>query len=532
MDDMIKLLIVDDEPLARLRISSFDLEPHGFKVIGEAENGQEALRLVPVLKPDIIVTDIMMPIMDGLQLLTEIQKLENAPKVVLLTCYDDFSKAQAALRLGALDYIVKIMLKEEDFVEVINKAARVIQKEKQNVRKAVRKTLNDLMLTGYKAYCSEYVQQLSEMGFNPKLYRFILLEMTQSQLLAVEAHKLSIENWEDEIRCIVVSMMPKYWTVFLYTQSGLSGQQFSGITLDFCRNFLDKLGSGTNKEKLGCRIIAGETNCDVSRLTRAYNSVYEAQKLLFYTGREETIILESKYEGFFKSMPGAKFQDYIDKFRENYSNGQGKAASECMLSWMDSVRNEFRPLPEDVKIMASLFSTCIPDNFGYEYGKCDLNNESKEDGADNAISLQQWMKAGIETSSHIDDICGIFERVAECLRVHLKNSEAHLRAEIRKALEFIHDNFRKDISLEMVAEHVRLSASWFGNLFRTETHQTFSEYLSSYRMAAAKRLLEQTDLPISQIADEVGINDPHYFSRMFTRSTGQCPKEYRNRLRA
>lgn len=531
MDDMIKLLIVDDEPLARLRISSFDLEQQGFKVIGEAANGQDALELVSVLKPDIIVTDIVMPVMDGLQLLTEMQKLENAPKVVLLTCYDDFGKAQAALRLGALDYIVKIMLKEEYFIEVINKAARTIQKEKQSVRKTVRKTLNDLMLTGYKTYCSEYVQQLSEIDFYPKQYRFILLEIEQSYLQAMEAHKLSIENWDDEMRCIVVNMMPKCWTVFLYTQSDMPSERFNENTLAFCNNLLGKFDCSANEEKHFCRIIAGKLNSDVYRLTEAYTSVNAAQKLLFYAGKDEVVILESKYGNFFRSMPDALFQGYIDRFRENYTNSHGTGASECLLSWLNFVKQEFRPLPEDVKIMASLLSTCIPDSFIYKYGNVNENKDSKDSMAGTGTSLQQWMKTGIEASSHIDDICYIFERTAECLSVNLRNSETYLRAEIRKALEYMHDNFRMDISLEMVADHVKLSTSWFGNIFRKETHQTFSEYLAAYRMKAAKKLLEQTDLPINQIADEVGINDPHYFSRMFTRSTGQSPKEYRNRLR-
>ncbi len=515
MEDAVKLLIVDDEPLARLRISTFDLEQHGFTVVGEAENGREALEQIPVLKPDIIVTDIVMPVMDGLQLLTEIQKLQIAPKVVLLTCYDDFSKAQAALRLGALDYIVKIMLREEDFIEVIHKVSKVIQKEKQAVRKAIRKTLNDLMLAGYRELGEEYVQQLFEMGFRPAGYRFLLLELEQTQFQAMEAYKLSIENWEDDIRCIVVNRMPKRWTVLLYTQSGMQRELFEEKSMEFCRTLLDRIGGTSGNPGGGCmQIIAGNRHTEVNRLPEAYNSLYSSQKLLFYADRGEGIIPESRGVHFFMPMPGTVFQGFIDKFRDNFAGSNGKGAAECLLSWLAAVREEYRPLPEDVKIMASLLATCIPDSLTCE-----------------GELLQNRMKAGIDGADHMEDIRCIFECAAKCIGTSLKNSELYLRSEIRKALAYVQENYGKDISLEMVSDHVKLSASWFSSLFRTEMRQSFSEYLAAYRITEAKKLLEQTDLAISRIGETVGIGDPHYFSRLFAKSTGQSPKEYRNAIR-
>ena len=92
---------VDDEPLARKRIRNFDLEKHGYEIIGEAENGVEAIGIMKQTRPDIVVTDIVMPVMDGLELLEQIGKTANPPPVMMLTCFDEFDKAQSALRLGA-----------------------------------------------------------------------------------------------------------------------------------------------------------------------------------------------------------------------------------------------------------------------------------------------------------------------------------------------------------------------------------------------------------------------------------------------
>ncbi len=301
---------------------------------------------------------------------------------------------------------------------------------------------------------------------------------------------------------------------------------FEEETQAFCNNLLLRLGSHPRDGRMLCRIIAGRVNTGISTIPESCNSVVSARKVLFYSKDKEMVIDEQVQEDFFTVMPGSVFQGYIDRLRENLISSAGSKASDCLQSWVDEVSGNYRPLPEDVKIMASLLSTCIPDSILFS------PEGTGDPGTFGSIPLQQWMKKEIEAARHMDDICRTFNLAADYLRKNIKNNGVCVRAEIRKALEYIHENYAGDISLETVAEHVKLSASWFGSLFRNEMRQTFSDYLASYRIAAAKKLLEQTDMPVSRIAEETGISDPHYFSRLFARITGQSPKEYRNGFRA
>lgn len=519
MDDMVTLLIVDDEPHARLRISSFALARHGFRIVGEAENGRDALALANALKPDIIVTDILMPVMDGLELLTEVRKMPDAPKVILLTCFDEFSKVQAALRLGASDYLVKIMLKEEDFISVVQKAARTLQKEKQSRHKTIRRTLNEMMLSGSREYVRECAQQLRDLGFWPGRYRFVLLNPDREGLLSVEAHKLSFEDWESDLRCIVTAMPARCWPVLLYEQSGMSESRFEEETRKFCLRILESFRLPNDASEACCKLVLGRPGDDFQYMGQSSDTVHSALKKLFYAGRDECLLEEECPDGFFRNMPGSAFQGIVDRLRANLTAGNGAAAAECLTGWLASLTEEYRPTPEDVKNMASLLVTCIPEHLALRSGDRQSENDSPR------------IKERIAQATHIMEIHELFLGMAEALKENLKSPDMFLREEIRRSLAFVETHYQEDLTFERVAEHVRLSASWFSKLFRTEVQQTFSDYLASYRIVQAKKLLEESALPIQEIADRIGVPDPHYFSRLFTKCTGQSPKEFRNSAR-
>ncbi|MBM7568524.1 response regulator transcription factor [Paenibacillus sacheonensis] len=129
MSEALRLLLVDDEPLALRRIKSFNLRSHGFEIVGEASNGKQALDCLERQNIDIVITDIGMPVMNGLELLKCLQTQPAPPKVVLLTCYEDFEKVQTALRYGAQDYVTKVLLSEQELIDVLLRAADSLRAE-------------------------------------------------------------------------------------------------------------------------------------------------------------------------------------------------------------------------------------------------------------------------------------------------------------------------------------------------------------------------------------------------------------------
>ncbi len=515
MDKFLKLLIVDDEPLARKRILSFKLEKHGFKVVGEAGNGKEALRMVSTLKPDIVVTDIVMPVMNGLQLLEELGKLMNPPEVILLTCYDDFSKVQMALRLGAQDYLVKVMLKEEELVRVIKKAAKVIFKKLQTHYKVIRKTLYDLMLSDSDLLFHENARQLKETGFILSFFRLFILEFKTVQMQMLEAHKLSIEKWEGNIGCIVLNMAPKEWIVLLYENKSKDFKSFDEKSCAYCKRLLYDLKGSVTDGKQVPKIILGRVHNGADKLPKAYDCIIPVREELFYAGRNTLIIDEESPGRYFKNMPADKFQEIIDKMHTACMKNNGEGAAQCLLSWFNLVHTKYRPKADEIRIMASLLAACIPADITIP-------------GVNGVfVPVNQWLMEQVESAGHMEEVNSAVKKTSEYLYKFLKCFKGSMRNEIKEALEFIHKNYSKSISLEMTAGHVNLSTSWFNTLFRSETGQTYNSYLVKYRLELAKELLAGTDLSIRQIAGQVGIGDPHYFSRLFAKTLGQSPRAFR-----
>ncbi|MCX7841928.1 MAG: response regulator [Clostridia bacterium] len=518
MSELLKLIIVDDETLPRKRIKSFQLSKHGYEIVGEAENGSEALELVDSLRPDIVVTDIVMPVMDGLDLLKSIKKMHFAPKVVLLTCYDDFEKVQKAVKLGASDYIIKLMLQEEDFINALNKIAIEINKEKQTYRRTVRKMLSNFILEKSGHNLSEAIDAMKESGFNPMQFRFASFEALPEAVSSADASKLCNERWDGDFCHFPVLLLPERIVFFTFSMKPSSKSIFDEKSNIFFSAMFDSIKSEVSKNQYFCRILKGSIYYSLDRLGDAKEELLNLFDLGFYSENMSIVTFEG-IKRKICSMPSEKFQKIINSLRKALDEGNGVSASQILLEWKDCIDTEFLIYPSDVKLMLAMLASCIPSSIT-------ITQDS------NLVKpLNSWLKEKAESAFHISEIKSAAISAALRLSFGLQHERASMRSEIKQAIEYVNSNFSDEISLADAARHVNLSQSWFAYLFKAELGMSFWDYLTSYRIRMAKHFLTATDLHITEIADKVGIHDCHYFSRLFSKNTGFSPSEYRKKHR-
>lgn len=507
--EMIKLLIVDDEPLARYRIKSFNLAEHGFEIAGEAENGCEALDLLKSKRVDIMIVDIAMPVMGGLELLEEIQQLHNPPAVILLTCYEDFEKAQKCLRLGAEDYIVKTLLKEEKFIQALAKTAAKIKKDRFSYRGNISKILTEMIIHSDFENWKQCKEQLLEFNFNPGRYCVTVFDNADKII-----HETSFQKDKGQIQFIDVNLTFRQKLILFYSFERIDNDKIKTDINSFYNDILQQYREGSSE----FWIVIGNIYNDIEKIDQAWEEIQFLLKKLFYTEKGTIInpVKQEQEQDYFQNFPSEIFQKIVDRIRWFLSTDNSIQAACSYLTWLDNIK-KYRPLSHEVKTMGLLLAICIPDNITIPYR------------GNNCYLLSAWFKEYIEKSYNISDVEKAIQTVVERLKIGYKGKNGSMREEIKKAIGYINNHYDQDLKLAQVAKHVNLSSSWFGSLFRSEVGETFHDYLTNLRIKMAQYLLIKTNKLVYEVAEQVGICDSHYFSRLFTSKTGCSPTEYRNK---
>ncbi|GGD98208.1 response regulator [Paenibacillus nasutitermitis] len=508
MDQTVKLLLVDDEPLALRRIRGFKLAARGFEIVGEAENGVQALQYVERLKPDIVVTDIGMPLMDGLELLQQLQQQPSPPKVVLLTCYEDFDKVQIALRFGAGDYLTKVMLSEDEFVSALQRTAASLRKEHEGTELIVRILLQELLL-----FPSENgLANLKQAGFAHDIYAIAIIRTALPLQDACAEELFAAEEEDHQRRCLPVRMSPDTWCLYFYSKQRENDASFYGWYSRQCGRIV---GGLRGRKRIGDYVIAaGAVYHRPGDLPMAYQRAAAQCDAGFYT--PSWVIAREDETPVFTSFPQERFRMLLADMGNAVQRGSGADAGALVSEWAHSIGTAFHPAPVQVRQMALAIHTQLE---AFEWER--LGETGQE-------VLQQKFKLAAESALHASVIVHEAKQMADMLMQSRPTASASgsMRKEIKQAMSLIAANYA-GIELGETARQVSLSPSWFAALFRTATGQSFHDYVQEVRLNQARVLLRTTDLKVYEIAEQVGIPNSRYFSRLFSEHVGLTPLDYR-----
>lgn len=542
---MLKVFLVEDEIVMREGIkNNIPWEEEGFDFVGEASDGELAYPMIRKLKPDIVITDIRMPFMDGLELSRLIKKELPDISIIILSGYDEFDYAKEAIKIGVTEYLVK-PISSAKLLEAVREIGRRIEKENEKRR-----------------YLERFKDEMKEMERHEreKLLHEILTGQTSMTELLEKGAKLNIHLAAGAYN-IILFMVRKAGEIEGGYSKELAGVEQEMAELAEQEPDIYMFSRGVDGVRF---LLLGESETQLASkredflhgLTKCMEGYKEVQYFGGVGGtvkrlRELQESNESASRAFsFRYMLPYNQIIYADKLEE--IRGNADADVEINLKELDIGKMDKRILKN---FLTKGLLEEVP-HFVEDYFSSIGNSNIESMLFRQYISTDMYFctvafveELGCDSESIIET-CGDFKAISEALssvaetKEYLKNliREAMLLREkisvkkyggiINDAKHYIEQNFdSEDISLNSVAAHVNISPSHFSSIFSQEEGRTFIEYLTALRMNKAKELLMCSSLKSSEIGYSVGYKDPHYFSYLFKKTQNCTPKEYRARGR-
>ncbi|RCW49493.1 response regulator transcription factor [Paenibacillus prosopidis] len=510
-----KLLLVEDQTLFRKGLRKM-IEDHslGWTVVGEAGNGREALELMEALQPNLVLTDIRMPGMDGIELAEHIYNKHSETDVIILTGYDDFKYAQMAIRFGVIDFLLK-PCNDRTLMEVLHKAHERLDSvlRKREEREAELRMKEEALL------------------------RALLL-----RLPGTRGEERRMKSWVVGKRLLFIAVKDYFPVNKHYGPNDLGLLQFALF------NILTEL---MQQQQLTGPFITLEFDrfCFIVEDGREANTLGHLMKeaVQTYLGIGLTVSL---------TPPAASLNDppsfYESFIRKEASASKRKGAESAVLSSGTASRHRVKELQTQLTGGILLGQ---PDKLEYKLGELvsKIGSLSPEDAKMEALALafamnsvaKQQLEQSAETLGFVEQI----ERLqslqsehaaAEWARVEavkfitgfeewrLRNNESI----ISRSLDYLDKHYMETCSLTEMAEMFNVSQAYYSKLFKKVTGDNYSAYLTKIRMQKAVLLLMNTDMKVSSVAASVGYDDPNYFTNVFRLIHKMSPSDYRKQYKS
>lgn len=515
------IIIIDDERLALESLAELiDWEAHGYHLAGCLKNGSEALRMMKTLNPDIVITDIRMPIMDGIDLSRELQKDYPHVKVVLLTAYKDFEYAQQALRYGVTEYLLKNQITEEKLLELLERLSGDILKSRQINLAIQHNYYHDLMADISPLDELKPIQKRE--GALQVLIKikepYLLSELVSFQMPEIRLDKAALVEAVAGIGEVKLQQIfgfgQQCWGLLFST--GLPGGQVPGQAL------LMEL-YGRMKKYFG----------ELSQFDIAVLYDHGADTPQSMKESYRNMLKYMKYSIFFQSaMPYACRS--MEKYYEDVDSNHGYVQAEIAKAKAAIQSGDYQGMNQIFDQLNTYFSKPRFNLGGFRYvfrKMIDLLDAIRANN--NLGSLMQYIALHQEEMEGISSVWEIWNWIVcefNKIGIQIGSNPGSIKdKKILHSLDYIHKNYMKKITVKSVAESVDLSEVYFGNLFKKETGYTFLEYLTMHRMEVAKYLIGEGKFKVYEIAEMTGYTSPQYFSQIFQKSTGYMPNEYSRR---
>ena len=544
---MLKVFLVEDETIIREGLRDIiPWQQYGYTLVGDAGDGEQALPMIREMKPDVLITDIKMPFMDGLALSNFVSRELPNTKIIIISGYDDFEYARQAIRIGVEQYLLKPITKAM-LIRTLNEVREKIQSEQvqesymekfrsemQEYEQFSRRRFFEQVMAGQLSV-EEIYERAGELNISihAQCYNLILYSIQQKcsreNGLQDSALKMQGDDLQQDIASRVRDSLTQFFLMnpeYLMFRSNLTTyavlvkgtkEQMDALTKRCVETI--QMHVQPCEDQLEWTVAVGEKTQRLSGLPACFDEVshiYSYRHLVenrHILTRELTESLSRKEDesslrnldmtkidpGVLRGFLQKGLPEEIDDFAEEYVEGLNAAAKSKLFC---------QYLMLNVRFTAISFM----ESLGYD----------QEEFVDELPGVQSAVSGTEELKEYIREIL----RAAIDLRE--RESRSQSRNMIRQAVEYIDANYAdENISLGEVASYTNVSANYFSAVFSQEMRQTFVEYLTQKRMERAKELLRQTDKRSAEVAAEVGYKDPHYFSFVFRKTQGCTPRDYR-----
>lgn len=515
---MYSVVLVDDEALIRNGIERMiNWEEYGFSFVGQAADGELALPIIRENKPDIVITDIKMPFMDGLQLSKIIKQELPETMIIIISGFDDFDYAKEALSIGVNEYLLKPISKKQ-FIEVLinikerldekNKKLRQLDTQMKEYLDASRSSLLDALLNGREPI-NTLIEKANKLELNliSESYSVVFLAISNEVSEYIDITECS------EYQDIIYNNFINNNNIYLCK---VNSDGLAFLIMDNKENIEDRTIDFVNEIRAFCKKIKIKGGYVIKyaqaqdNLDSIIRSLREIKKTAYFDCMNISVKQNRQKIDFDpNNISASQFtQQIIGKF---LSSDLEENISEFVENYFNSIDSE--------AASSLLFRQYIVIHIQFSVNAFLENIENSDKLRTEAPTAQ--------VLSTLDETKQYMKRLLK-YALDIRNKSSSANNIVYKAIDYIKENFSdSDISLNKVAQFVGVRATYFSAVFGQQTGKTFVEYLTELRMEKARTLLRCTDKPSGDIAFEVGYNDPHYFSSLFKKVNGCSPRDYR-----
>lgn len=503
---MIRVLIVDDEFIMRQGLRyMMNWEQEGYEIVGEASNGKDALRLIEELEPHIIISDVVMPLLDGVDFSEAVHNLYPKIQMIILSGYDNFEYVKHTLLNGVVDYILKPTLNPKELREVLKKATERIPEYRieRNVGSISYARMMERYLLGMDreldftqfnhilsaSYFCLYAVNVNKENGNGQSLSETLIKKIERELQNFENIEKLMLMIREEIVCVIFG--------YEMSQRG---------------NLRIKLEKLNGQLAVLCDSVFGVVSHSFSNLPEVLQVFQQdimryVDKGFYYPGKSLLILEGKKVE---EEAEAPRF----DFFRYNrlLSARQFAEALEMLKKYNKEVlayQMDVYRMKNQMKNMIFQFLDLLPmendkkENCRYEFFKC------------------------IDKCRYRADYEQAMEQIMEQLRLSFEQSILSKDDRMDKILEYIQQNYQENLKLEDLVSEFNFNYHYLSAYFNQRMKEGFSEYLNRIRIEKACEMLENEDIPIAEISSRVGYSEQSYFCRVFKKITGKTPSVWR-----
>lgn len=542
---MIKVLIVDDDSIARTNIKiMIDWENNGFEICGEASNGQEAIQLINETLPAIIITDMSMPIMDGIALIEYINLNYSQIKIIALSGYEDFEYVRSSMKNGALDYVLKHSLDNGSLVEALKTARKKLMAE---ISEHNKKAMLEMQIDESRSVLRQkFITQLVQADITEKTE----IEQKIADLrLDIETKNIALILFEvDDFSSICEKFLPKEINKLTSSVEEISAEILKGSVKGVISHIHDGkfvmiFSFGNMRSDLYIyNLIVTTINRIKSSIKRyliitacfSYSRIFSDITFIHKYYKEADLLLKDR---FFMGKDRIIEESSHSSISNEYLNleiNEEKTIIEA-LKTKDNDRIE--------KCLNKIFSRLVDNKSSYNSIQmicAELINIVNRVAREAGIDIKNVYNDKDIPYSSMKKIETLIEMRAWVLKSYTKL--AGLIGEMKfypnyseytkKAISYIHKNYKNNVSLNEAAEYIGINSSYLSRIFKEDCGMGFVEYLNKIRVGYAKRVIESGRMKLKDVVKEAGFNNYTYFFKVFKDVLNMTPVEYEKIYRA
>ena len=515
---MYNVLIVDDEKIIRIGMRAIiDWQAYGFKIVGIVNDGEQALQVIEEEEIDLVITDIKMPKVDGIQLVKRLKELEFSGQIIMLTSYGEFDLARECLRYGVHDYLLKGTLRSLELIQALEGVRpKLTQKAIEQESVAIEENTQDYeLITQVATQILKGEDGKIEAKALSTHYQFLLIRYIESKYEASRNIDKKFSDYKVAIENIIAEVLPKQGNPYIIFEGNwclyslpLLGEvpyhEIHKISLQV-QNLIKLY---TNIKVIG---VIGRTIYTSRDLENSIEQCMKAAEIAFYTGYQD--VLKEESAQMIKPYKLTEEGTYEKNLYEAMRRGHYTEAIQALDEYFKYFKEYYMPQKE-----VELILNNILERFILDYGIYLENEKEQIEGI-----MDKYKK-----STLLDEYYSLIEEFIYIICTFIGQvMDKHYRKEIVDIMDYVEEHIGEKISLASIATHINMNESYISRLFKQETGMNIINYINIRKMEKAKELLREKNMIVKDVAYALGFEEQSYFNRMFNKYFGVNPKEYK-----